>query len=392
MKDGLRFATVEDIIGDIECKHTRAWEEDPANCMAIYQLLENVIGEPPIYPKDVEFNSKEYEFLKAKGLVNITEFPEELFERYNKVAKRFRELGDKKCDLENGLIVIGRKKRLADLKTIIDAEFEKKQRLSESITVKWDEKHIKVEGNPNRVYFGLNDKGLRVLKDLQWMGDRHKFSYGSESYNDRVKSFREGEVLNFTGFFSELLDRLNSLSDGAAKTLEQITGFSFIRYPHSNQIVEDYGKNAWIKYVRNAPKSKDSYLERNEVPEGYTGFTFDQIDGPTLQEFKKMPYDPSVKIVPQTPAELAQVVKEHKRFNNLSPTYVPKTEDFFYNIGWPDDVRNIPPGEERQAIIAYHKFDPKYLEEIESTFPESKHIVGKAINYVVEERARLRKY
>jgi len=370
--------------------------------MSLYQILENFKLLDQESFRDLELAPKEYNFLKSNGLVDAVELEdkqvrerEETFEKYREYNGKIGGLRDRKRALETGLFVIKRKRRLADLEVVIAVEEEARKKvenvMNEDSKITRNKRKLNVEGITGEIYVALNDKGSRVLKDLRWMGDKDEFSYGSERYQSRVKSFREGEVIDFTIFFDEFLTRLNSLSDESAEMLTVGTGFRDIGYEGYDQKGGSYRNPAWIKYVRHFSKPKDSY-KINEVPQGYTGFTFDAIDGSELRELKEMPFEPRVKTVPQTPTELAQVIIQHKRLNNLIPDYVPKEDEFFYAwVSNPYNLREISLGDERQVVIKHNNLNLRCLEEIERVFPEARRKFEDVVDYVKQGNAKLKK-
>jgi len=318
------------------------------------------------HPKErgVELTKEEYAFLQRYGLIESREVTKQADEKdhqswrqYVQAEGRVNQLLNKRSEVEHKRFVVRRGKKIRELEQLIQSatqEMDATKREWEALrttptfdsTFHSKEKEIVVAGNENIVYTQFTERGKNELRDLSWiysspdMGNISSIIYASPEHLDIVRSFREWEEKDFTDFFRELLVKLNSLTDDAARLISQTAFFRVIQL-EGHPPDEDFSTPRPIKYVRKFEIKNEPFYSKTKVMEGYTGFIFEN------------------KMV--SPNDLGGLIKEHKRSSELHPEYVeihplyePTFEGFF------SEWRG--------------KGDTYLVEEIERKFPEAKKI------------------
>lgn len=212
----------------------------------------------------------------------------------------------------------------------------------------------------------------------------------------------EKKEQDFINFFECLLERLNGLSDKAAKFISKTTTFDNISYGAYDRYGGGYSVAGSIKYSRNFNKEDFGRTKKKiAIEEGYTGYTFDQIDGLSFEEFKKgYPnyiygyFEPSIKVIQTTPKEVDEILKKHKERGELGLDYKPSVEEFFYDWTWnPENnehywinPKQIPKGKEKEFIIQFRSLDQNVVQEVETKFPEAKIELENLIKRVLNGR------
>ncbi len=415
MKGGQKWVTTEDVVNAIMGNPSESWANDQnmVNCMSLLTILQN-IRTKRLYGRfnEIELTPREYEFIVQEGLVDTREISqgsiqqeEQSLRRLHEATKKVSEMHSEKYGLERKLFTLKKGKTLSQLEQdLVLAEEERAKVRMEYDQVKHqepaydgEERSISVEENPDRIYVKLNNEGKQTLRDLWCIYGTvniGSMAYGSPDYQDIIKRFREGEIKDFTGFFVELLDRLNSLSGKAAELISKTTGFDAITYNAHDEKGGGYSVPGSIRYVRNFQECVESWSRECEVEKEYTGFTFDQVDGPRMNECKRgLNFTPRLKTMQVNPSDLGEIIIEHKRRDELSRIYEPSVKEFLRDWTYLHDsgtfwinATEVPEGGERRYIMELRRLDEETVRQIEETFPEAKESFDGLIDRIQEVR------
>lgn len=205
-------------------------------------------------------------------------------------------------------------------------------------------------------------------------------------------------------FFERLLHRLNSLTDRSAKFISRTTSFDSIRYGAEDQKGGGYSVPGSIKYTRNFNNESDFFEARSNhidvrLKNGYTGFTFDQVEGPRCNDIQKpvVSFKPKRVMVAVDAEDLEEILEKHKKLGELDLAYKPSVEEFFRIWTWPIDNKTywidpekIPNGNEREFVISYRGLDRDVVREVEEKFPEAKGIFDALVEEIENNRENAR--